>query len=205
MSAGARRALVLWAALLISAWSGYRAWLARPVEQAPGVLVAEEPIQQSVVEAAAPRFRVGDYDIVALASYRLRARLLGRQRYRAHREAELSPLDFAVGWGPMSDTAVLSQMRLSQSSRFFTLSWRSPPSLPQDVIFDHAANMHLIPADATVARALDRMRPGELVELDGYLVRASAPDGWSWSSSLTRTDRGAGACELMWVEHAREN
>jgi hypothetical protein len=31
-------------------------------------------------------------------------------------------------------------------------------------------------------------------------VRADASDGWRWISSLKRTDIGAGACELVWVE-----
>lgn len=175
----------------------------RSVDRAPGVLVAEDPAQEALKDAA-PTFHVGEYEIAALAHYRLRARLLGREAYHFHREADLSKVDFAVGWGPMSDSAVLAQMELRQGSRFFTLQWRTPP-LPEDVIFDHAANMHLIAADDTVARALDRMRIGEIVELEGYLVSATASDGWSWTSSLTRTDRGAGACELMWVQRARSS
>jgi hypothetical protein len=31
-------------------------------------------------------------------------------------------------------------------------------------------------------------------------VDVSAPDGWQWRSSRTRTDSGAGACEVIWVE-----
>jgi hypothetical protein len=195
------RRLVLAALLLCAAAGAYRAWLLRPSPQPPGVIVAGDP-DQGELGADAPSFKMGDYDIMALASYHLRARLLGREPYHFHREAELSPMDFAVGWGPMSDTAVIDQLELKQGSRYFTMRWRDPP-LSEDAIFRHAANMHLIPADATVRRALDRMRPGEIVELDGYLVRATARDGWSWSSSLTRADRGAGACELMWVQQAR--
>ena len=61
---------------------------------------------------------------------------------------------------------------------------------------------HLIPADDTVRRALDRMRPGHVVHLQGSLVNLSAPDGWCWNSSLVRDDMGAGACELFWVTRA---
>lgn len=194
------RTLAAIAIAIAVAWGAYGAWLVRPLERAPGVLAAEEPLQ-SDFKGAGPHFSKGEYEIQALAAYRLRARLLSRKAYHLGRESDLAPLDFAVGWGPMSDSLVLAQMQISQSVRFFTLRWRTPP-LAEAVILDHASNMHLIPADATVRRALDRMRPGEIVELEGYLVQATAPDGWSWHSSLTRTDRGAGACELMWVERA---
>lgn len=197
-----RDAVVIAAVLVVCAVGAYRHWLLRPVVQSPGVLASDDPVQGDI-DGSAPAFHVDEYAIQALASYHLRARLLGRETYRFHREADLSPLDFAVGWGPMSDSALLGQFELSQASRFFTLRWRAALPLPEDVVFDHVANMHLIPADDTVRHALDRMRPGEIIELDGYLVRAEAPDGWSWSSSLTRTDRGAGACELMWVARAR--
>ncbi len=36
--------------------------------------------------------------------------------------------------------------------------------------------------------------------ISGHLVQARGDDGWSWSSSLTRTDAGAHACELVRAE-----
>jgi hypothetical protein len=38
-----------------------------------------------------------------------------------------------------------------------------------------------------------------VVALSGYLVRVTAADGWHWNSSMTRSDSGHGACELVWV------
>ena len=69
-----------------------------------------------------------------------------------------------------------------------------------------SANVHLIPADANVKRSLDRVRVGTIVTLRGQLVEATRADGWRWTSSLTREDSGAGACELMLVrEVGRRN
>lgn len=168
----------------------------------PGILVAEAPEQRPLSRGEAPAFRIGDYRIEPQAAYRLRARLLSRKAYRLGREAELSSLDFALGWGPMSDSSLLSKLSISQSGRFFWLRWdETPPVSPQE-IFGSAANTHLIPADDTVRRTLDRMRPGHVIGLHGLLVNASAPDGWSWRTSLMRHDTGAGACELFWVVDA---
>ena len=64
----------------------------------------------------------------------------------------------------------------------------------------HAANTHLVPADAGVRRQLAKIRRGQVVQLQGLLVDARAADGWRWQTSLTREDSGAGACELFWVQ-----
>jgi len=37
--------------------------------------------------------------------------------------------------------------------------------------------------------------------LTGTLVDATRDDGALWRTSLTRTDAGAGACEVLLVEH----
>jgi hypothetical protein len=36
--------------------------------------------------------------------------------------------------------------------------------------------------------------------LAGELVEATGPGIGTWRSSLSRTDKGNGACELMWVK-----
>jgi hypothetical protein len=59
--------------------------------------------------------------------------------------------------------------------------------------------MHMIPADAATAKELGRVRIGDKVRIDGWLVEADAPDGWRWRSSLTREDSGGGACEVVYV------
>jgi hypothetical protein len=59
--------------------------------------------------------------------------------------------------------------------------------------------MHLIPADTTVAHDLARVRVGEIITLRDELVEANRANGWRWTSSLTREDSGASACELVLV------
>jgi hypothetical protein len=60
--------------------------------------------------------------------------------------------------------------------------------------------MHLIPANAEIQRKLKQVRVGDVVQLTGLLIRADAQDGWRWVSSQTRSDSGAGACEVVWVD-----
>jgi hypothetical protein len=93
---------------------------------------------------------------------------------------------------------VLDKVKISQSSRFYY--WRVDEfPIPRQEIEQSSANMHMIPADATIERRLKDVRPGQTVRIDGWLVEARGSDGWRWRSSLTRNDTGAGACEVIFV------
>lgn len=187
---------------LLVAYVGWQQWHNRPVAvKVTGMLAPAEPQQENLAAREAPSFQVKDYSLKAQARYRLEARLLGKEPYWMGREADLSPLDFALGWGPMSSNSLLGELEISQSNRFYHLRWQQL-SVPSSVVMQHSANTHLIPASTLVKKQLDAMRPGQVVALSGYLVNASAPDGWHWDTSLTRNDTGAGACELFWVETA---
>lgn len=125
--------------------------------------------------------------------------MLSREDYAIDAGAALSPTDLALGWGRMSDSAVIERLDISQSVRFYSYRWHDAPPIPPAEIVRSSANMHLIPADAAVARDLARVRVGDIVSLHGQLVEARGRDGWRWRSSLTREDSGAGACELVFV------
>jgi len=171
----------------------------RPVERAPGVLAPDEPRQQEVSGAAPLRHLA--YELTPRAGFELEARVLSAERYRWDGGADLAPVDLALGWGPMSDSALLAQFKVTQGARFYTL-------YPRDAAVDlglalrHSANMHLIPAGDAVRRTLESAREGQVVSLRGQLVDATRPDGFTWRTSLTRHDTGAGACELVYVESA---
>lgn len=171
----------------------------RPVAHEAGVLVPEAPVQESV-DANPPSLEKNGYTIKPLAKFALAARVLSRADYRWDTEAAVAPVDLALGWGRMSDTSVLDKIEISQSGRFYSWSVHEFP-IPEREIIESSANMHLIPADRIVQREIERTRAGDVVAFDGYLVEVDGQNGYRWVSSLTRSDSGAGACELVWVEH----
>lgn len=188
---------------LAACWGAWQHWQRRAVLHAPGILVREEPVQTSI-SGTPPVFQKNGYTLTAQARYRIRGRLLHRERYYSDASSGISPLDFGLGWGPMSDSSVLSQMEFTQSARFLNWRWSTPePPIPFSIINSHASNTHLIPKDGQVFDALNTMREGQIVELSGYLVGVQGPGGFVWNGSLTRTDQGQGACEVMYVEAAR--
>jgi hypothetical protein len=187
--------LIVVAALLALAY--YEFEYDQEITHAPGILAPDAPQQISLSQ---PRiWQKDEYRITALAQFSLEARVLSKERYWFGREADLSPADLALGWGPLSDQNVLNRLKISQSGRRY-LWWGRPLPLPAETIYAHSANMHILPANEEVEDLLDQICRGDVVTLRGYLVAVQAGDGWRWRSSLSRTDRGDGACEVVWVE-----
>lgn len=154
---------------------------------------------QTPVPASLSAFRLASAELQPLAGFSIDARVLSREDYHVGRTADLSPTDLALGWGRMRDDAVLSRLSISQAARWYHYQWTDEAPLPPVEIAQSSANMHLIPSDAASAEALHRVRAGERVRIDGWLVEATAPDGWHWRSSMTRDDVGDGACEVVYV------
>lgn len=168
-----------------------------PVPHGPGVCAPHTPVQRPIDNPQ--KFVFKNYQITPLAAFEIEARVLSARRYRSGREAELSPIDLALGWGRMSDDNVLKDIEIRQSGRFFY--WRVEQfPIPRKEIEENSANMHIIPATRDITRRLKKIRKGCVVRFNGYLVRVDARDQWHWQSSLTRKDTGDGACELVWVE-----
>lgn len=180
------------------AWGGWHWYETRPMAHvSPGAVAAAEPDQSGARKAP---FKLNGYEIKPLAHFKIKARVLSREDYSAGKEADLSPTDLALGWGRMSDAAVYSQLTISQSGRFYYWHYDNQPPIPTDEIISSSANMHLIPADNQVRAAIGKARQGQVVHFEGELIEADDPSGWRWRSSLTRSDSGAGACEVIWVE-----
>ena len=158
----------------------------------------EGPVQAGVPRGLSP-FRLQAGTLTPLAGFRIEARVLSREDYALGREADFSPTDLALGWRRMREDEVLARLDISQSGRWYRYRWQGQPPLPPQEIVRSSANMHMIPANAEVARALRGVRRDDTVRIDGWLVQADAPDGWRWRSSTTREDTGAGACELVYV------
>ncbi len=163
-----------------------------------GVLAPAPPEQVTII--APESFSFNEYTITPLATFHITAKVLARKKYRRGREADLAPVDFALGWGKMSDEQVLADIDISQSNRWYFWKVKQFP-IPRREIETHSGNMHLIPANAFIHSLIKSTRVGEIIELKGKLVRVDAEeDDWHWRSSLSRTDKGNHACEVIWVE-----
>ena len=197
---GKFRLVLIIVLVLATLWKIQNQWSYRAVEHLPGILVPEEPIQTQPPINPKP-IELHGAVLSPVADYEITARVLGREPYRFGKDSKYSPLDLALGWGRMSDTAVLDEMTITQDRRtYFWYSERLP--VTKEYVTAHSANVHCIPANGNVEDDLMRIRPGEVVTLIGKLVNVNHPDGFSWGTSTVRTDSGDGACEVMYVERA---
>lgn len=186
--------------LAASVWGAWDWWAhERTVSVPPGIVAPAEPMQLNLDPPL--EFRAKDHQFYARATYVITARVLRKENYHVDGGANLAPVDLGLGWGAMSDTAIVSQLEFSQMGRFFywrPRDWTTFPLSPRDT-GTHAAQVHAVPADDAVLHRLQKLRPGNVVTLSGYLVDIRGPNGFRWSTSLRRDDTGDGACELMWI------
>jgi len=189
---------LLLVASLFGAWNWWSS--ERHEHVPPGIVAPDDPVQTNLDPPTT--FSAKDHTFVRRARYEITARVLRKEIYRIDGGADLAPVDLGVGWGAMSDTQVVDQLEFSQMGRFLfwkPKDWKSfPLTVPQ--LISHAAQIHAVPADASIEHKLRKLRPGQIIHLSGYLVDVRGPGGFTWNTSLRRDDTGAGACEIMWIE-----
>jgi len=202
-----KRLLVL-ALLAAVAWSFWNAPLNAPLAEefarvvdapggfAAGVALDKAPLQTALQDRAV--VHVDDYALSLVADFQLEARVLGRRDYRRDAGARLSPIDLALGWGPMARDEIVEQVSIRQRGRFYFWRVDSYP-IEHAAIVQNSANMHMIPGSPEVFAELKRAEPDRHIRLRGYLVNVERSDGWYWRSSTSRSDTGHGACELILV------
>ncbi len=184
--------------LVLLAGMAYRDWSLREIEYPPGVLVTEAPKQVDVRGVAS--VTMDEYELTPRAEFEIRARVLSRKNYRWGSEADLSPVDLALGWGVMSDQAVIDRMEISQGSRWYYTRYELPAPVSDKEIIQNSGNMHMVPAQKWIRKKLKGVRVGDIVRLRGRLVDIDHPSGWHWRTSLRRDDTGGGSCEIVYLE-----
>lgn len=107
--------------------------------------------------------------------------------------------DICVIWGKNVETGVYERMTFK--NRDFTCFYRYPDRETGRLFTENGlSNNHLLPADPIVEEAVLSARKGDQIHFKGWLVsygQKGAP--YSRGSSTVRTDRGNGACEVVYV------
>jgi hypothetical protein len=191
----------LWLALLAVVALGYWGY-SRPHASAAGDPIdwSGEPVQEPTERSSFEiETRKGEITLDPRASFDISAIVASDEHYRFDDGAFLVPVDLVMTWGKLPQEPYKSEVSYGQITRYYF--WRTEaPDLDLRYIRTHSANMHMIPADDNVRKALLSVGSGDPVRVQGLLVNARRDDGFYWNSSLTREDDGPGACELVWVE-----
>jgi hypothetical protein len=161
--------------------------------------VQRPPVQRNLGRFERRPFPVGDHTLSPVATFDVTGLVLGAKRYRWDRAAALVPVDLALGWGPMAEADLLSRMTITQGGRFYRWRYPAGAGVRNATVIANSSNMHMIPSTPEIERILSSVEEGDVVRVTGRLVDIELADGWRMSTSTTRTDTGAGACEIVWI------
>ena len=167
------------------------------------------PIQQMFSQARIfeQEYKNHLVEFEALASYSLTAHVAAIDRGPIDEWDFVTPIDLAFIWGPLTKAEYVQHTKFHLAKRYVSVRY-SPPqggvSYPWNG--NHSfANNHIIPATPEMLSNLKQLKPGDLVSLKGELVnlRIYGPNKeriHTMKTSLTRKDRGNGACENIWLK-----
>jgi hypothetical protein len=186
--------------LVALAAAGCRGARGEPTDEVPDP--TRQPEQAEITDAdreAAHSWSYGEITFEPKASYRIAARVLASERYYMGWTGDIVPIDLALGWGEVSDPAVDDVIDWYQGGRWYFFRMDAAAVLSQAEVARNSANVHLVPANPNLERALLALGEDDIIELRGYLVNINGPSGARWKTSLSRTDTGSGSCEVMYV------
>lgn len=137
--------------------------------------------------------------LTKVARYLITGRVLSARRYHSGLEAKVSSVDLALGWSLLADSTIDGQLNFTQNDR--ELFYQSTGLIPltTDQIAANSSNNHIIAANDSVEDTVEGLQKDDVVTLSGYLVNVKYGDDWHWDTSVSRTDEGDGACEIMFV------
>lgn len=137
------------------------------------------------------------------ASFKIAGRVVSKRQYYNSWQNNLSPVDLALAWGPMASKQYDEFVSYRHSERYYSYSYSHSFPLDPNTIAFNSANEHLIPANKHIEKTLKSIKVGEIVELEGLLVdvegNGNEKESVIFKTSLTREDKGAGACEVIYV------
>jgi hypothetical protein len=172
--------------------------------------VIKQPLQGTIYNQNIIQFvKDGyEYNLTPVYDYEISGLLVGKMDYRffsIDRLDSMFPFDVCLIWGSNVANGVYRDRRVkfSQDCRWCWAYWIG------DVHFnlDELSNNHLVVDDDNILKLLKYIVRGDQIRIKGKLVNVKAkllkktgqPD-MVWNTSTSRTDSGAGACEVIYVE-----
>ena len=148
-------------------------------------------------------FEHENFKIEPLYDYKIKALVLSKKKYNNNKkESDLSRFDLALGWKEMSKKENVDRISISQSNRWYY--WNvNDFFISRKQIEHNSSNHHMIHGSKEVLDTLKKVEKDHVVEISGYLVKVTDNTNWLWTSSTTRKDTGANACEVFYVKNIK--
>jgi hypothetical protein len=139
----------------------------------------------------------GEVAIRLLAEYKLKGVVKAKKKYNDY-PSQISKYDIAIAWGDLNKEEYDEHIKYKQGSRWYYYNYSRDFPKDGSFIVKNSANVHLVHSSEEILDDLKKIRKNDYVSIEGYLMEAIFPNG-PWRSSLSRTDTGNGACEILYV------
>lgn len=163
--------------------------------------VQNAPIQKQI---KSEKFKKNGFILNKLYSYKMRARVVSNKKYSWDTLSHIATHDMGVTWQDLSKTHIFNLFDWKHHNRLLYFSGKK-----KDVdllggikkLNTQLANVHLIPKNFEVEQKLNKIKSYDIIDIDGYLVDVfNYSTNEAYYTSDSRSDEGAGACEIIYVE-----
>lgn len=182
-------------------------------EKYEGVL---EPKQTATSGSIIKRINGVNVALNLVANYQIMGRVVDVERYNNSGKISdeysmlnsLSQIDLGISWNDMAISKNNNKVTwISKGDRHLQAIYKDRRWVDEmgglDKINQSWSNNHLIPSNNIVAEDINKIKVGDFVKIEGYLVNLmcelTAVKYIKYYTSMTRTDTGSGACEVIYV------
>ncbi|MCB0413354.1 MAG: hypothetical protein KDD50_03415 [Bdellovibrionales bacterium] len=199
------RLLILF--LCVAAWA-YSEWQIHTprISKQYNYEVNSDPTQESTKEKTFSFFyKAHEYTVEPLYDYTLNGLVVSMNEFEGSRgfvhslwEDDLNVADLCVVWGKNVNAEILNAFNFSNGS--FTCYFSTNNSqLFNQFNQEKLSNNHLLAVNEDIREKLVKLKIGDQIQIQGWLSKYSHSGGFKRGTSTTRTDKGDGACETIYV------
>lgn len=175
-----------------------------------GDAIIQEPIQNKIskkpfeIEVNKERYHITpkyDYRLEGVVVSAHNADAFLDMRHHEEWRDFLNIKDLCVIWGDNVKNGIYKKMKFDSGDWTCWYSWPNA-AVKQHFRSDQLSNNHLLAEKEVIKQSILEAAPGDHIRIEGMLVDYANPtNSFKRGTSISRTDRGQGACETIYVEN----
>jgi len=166
-------------------------------------VVHQKSVQKQIIA-------IGRTKLTTVAEFLVSGKVLAITKHGRYKDVisgkDVMPVDIGITWGefatqlPNGIIFKHSLPTLDFTSKNKWLFWDGTTDLKTaEKLKHHVANIHIVPKDENILALIQNIQKNDLVKMGGFLVDVQI-DNKLYKSSMSRSDTGAGACEILYVD-----
>ena len=149
------------------------------------------------------------WEFTPIYNYDITAYVFGTSYKFASKLKDVAAADIGLLWGENAVKKLYKDVKLRVMMDHYYVRWKSGGYFNMQ----DAANTHTLSCDNEAFKKIKSIKSGDQVRLKGYLVNVKLSKElgetnprkiMKWDSSITRTDKREGACEIIYIKSAQD-